>query len=121
MVWALLPSCSWRLVLVLTTAPLWLALALARLVPESPRLDVVRGRPDRALRTLQHLALRNGRPMVIAALALTLTSTLAHTLRQLALRSRGALHSSPLTLTLTLSLSPTPTLTLTLTLTLTQP
>ncbi|KAL1511211.1 hypothetical protein AB1Y20_006025 [Prymnesium parvum] len=57
-----LPSCGWRLMLVLTTLPLLGALLLSPWVPESPRLDCVRNNPGRAVSTLQRLAARNGRP-----------------------------------------------------------
>ena len=60
--WLVLPACGWRLMLLLTAAPLLVALALAPAVPESPRLDLVRGHPQRALATLQTLAARNAHP-----------------------------------------------------------
>ena len=60
--WLVLGRAGWRWVLLLSTLPLWSALALARLVPESPRWLTAHGRTDDASATLSSGARANGRP-----------------------------------------------------------
>ena len=53
---------GWRWVLILSTVPLWVALALSRLVPESPRWLLSHKRAQAATDTLRRAARINGRP-----------------------------------------------------------
>jgi hypothetical protein len=63
LVWLLLRRpAGWRWVLLLSTLPLWLALGLARRVPESPRWLTTRGKSASAAALLRHAAITNGQP-----------------------------------------------------------
>ena len=68
--WLALGSIGWRWVLVLATAPLWLALGLTRAVPESPRWLAAHGHAQAAETALRRAAGANGRPPPLAPGAL---------------------------------------------------
>jgi MFS family permease len=53
-------STGWRVLVLASSAPLFAVLALSGAIPESPRYNVQRGRPDLALATLRDAARENG-------------------------------------------------------------
>lgn len=66
--WAVLDhSAGWRWVLLLSTLPLWIALTLSRLVPESPRWLTAHGEAAAAAATLRRAARANGQPLPFGA------------------------------------------------------
>lgn len=65
--WLALSSYGWRSVLLLSTLPLWVALALSPYVPESPRWLASHGHTAAAAAVLRRGATANGRPPPLPA------------------------------------------------------
>lgn len=61
--WMLLPQLGWRTVLVLSTLPLWVSLALCGGVPESPRWLAGHGDERAAALVLERICRANGQPL----------------------------------------------------------
>ena len=64
--WLILERYGWRLVLMLSTVPLWISLSLWRHVPESPRWLAAHGRTAEAMAVLERAAVANGRPPLVS-------------------------------------------------------
>ncbi|XP_051749239.1 synaptic vesicle 2-related protein [Ctenopharyngodon idella] len=58
-----MPTLSWKWLLAFSTFPLVVFAASCCWLPESARFDVLRGREDKALKTLKHVAASNGSTM----------------------------------------------------------
>ncbi|XP_051521539.1 synaptic vesicle 2-related protein-like [Myxocyprinus asiaticus] len=56
----IMPTLGWKWLLALSTIPLVVFAASCCWLPESPRFDVLRGREDKALKTLKNIAAANG-------------------------------------------------------------
>ncbi|XP_058791612.1 synaptic vesicle 2-related protein isoform X2 [Phymastichus coffea] len=58
-----MPHLGWRWLLVLSTIPLFLFFIITPWLPESASYDMMMGRTDKALTTLERIARENGKPM----------------------------------------------------------
>ncbi|KAL7303660.1 hypothetical protein TKK_0003805 [Trichogramma kaykai] len=65
-----MPNLGWRWLLALSTIPLFLFSVITPWLPESTSHDMMMGRTDKALNTLERIARENGKPMPLGRLVI---------------------------------------------------
>lgn len=65
----IMPTVGWRYLLVIVAIPSLIMFGTCFWLPESPRFNIARGLPDRAMATLERVARANGKPMPRGKLA----------------------------------------------------